>query len=107
MTIGALWTAAHHQIPLLTVVHNNRAFHQEVMRVQRLASRHMRGIDRCHIGTTLRDPFIDFAKVAQGMGVHAEGPVTDPGDLGAALKRAIKVAKAGEPALVDAMTQGR
>lgn len=107
MTIGALWTAAHHRIPLLTVVHNNRAFHQEVMHVQRLANRHMRGIDRCHIGTTLRDPFIDFAKVAQGMGVHAEGPVTNPRDLGPALQRAIKVVKAGEPALVDVITQGR
>jgi acetolactate synthase I/II/III large subunit len=107
MTIGALWTAAHHKIPLLTVVHNNRAFHQELMHVQRLANRHMRGIDRCHIGTTLREPFIDFAKVAQGMGVHAEGPITEPGELGAALARAIKVVKAGEPALVDVVTQGR
>lgn len=107
MTVGALWTAAHHSIPLLTVVHNNRAFHQEVMHVQRLANRHMRGIDRIHIGTTLRDPFIDFAKVAQGMGVHAQGPVTDPGDLRGALQRAIAVVKAGEPALVDVVTQGR
>jgi acetolactate synthase-1/2/3 large subunit len=107
MTIGALWTAAHHNIPLLTVVHNNRAFHQELMHVQRLANRHMRGIDRCHIGTTLRDPFIDFAKVAEGMGVRAEGPITDPKDLGPALARAIKVVKGGEPALVDVVTQGR
>jgi acetolactate synthase I/II/III large subunit len=107
MTIGALWTAAHHKIPLLSVVHNNRAFHQELMHVQRLANRHMRGIDRCHIGTTLREPFIDFAKVAEGMGVRAEGPITDPGDLGPALARAIKVVKSGEPALVDVVTQGR
>jgi acetolactate synthase-1/2/3 large subunit len=107
MTIGALWTAAHHKIPLLTVVHNNRAFHQELMHVQRLANRHMRGIDRCHIGTTLREPFIDFAKVAEGMGVRAEGPITDPKDLGPALARAIKVVKSGEPALVDVVTQGR
>jgi acetolactate synthase-1/2/3 large subunit len=107
MTIGALWTAAHHKIPLLTVVHNNRAFHQELMHVQRLANRHMRGIDRCHIGTALREPFIDFAKVAEGMGVRAEGPITDPGDLGPALARAIKAVKSGEPALVDVVTQGR
>jgi acetolactate synthase I/II/III large subunit len=107
MTVGALWTAAHHKIPLLTVVHNNRAFHQEVMHVQRMANRHMRGIDRCHIGTTLRDPFIDFAKVAEGMGVRAEGPISDPKDLGPALARAIKVVKGGEPALIDVVTQGR
>ncbi|HEY2845690.1 MAG TPA: thiamine pyrophosphate-binding protein, partial [Bryobacteraceae bacterium] len=28
---GAIWTAAHHRIPLLSVMHNNRAYHQEVM----------------------------------------------------------------------------
>src|SRR3712207_8059340 len=27
---GILWTAAHHRIPLLSVMHNNRAYHQEV-----------------------------------------------------------------------------
>src|SRR5262249_43348499 len=35
---GVLWTACHHKIPLLTVMHNNRAYHQEVMFVQRMAS---------------------------------------------------------------------
>ena len=32
---GALWTAAHHKIPLVAIVHNNRAYHQELMHVQR------------------------------------------------------------------------
>jgi acetolactate synthase-1/2/3 large subunit len=107
MTSGALWTAAHHKIPLLTVVHNNRAFHQELMHVQRMADRHMRGIDRCHIGTTLREPFIDFAKLAESMGVRAEGPITDPKDLAPALARGIQAVKAGEPVLIDVVTQGR
>ena len=31
------WTAAHHRIPLLAVMHNNRAYHQEVMHLQRMA----------------------------------------------------------------------
>jgi acetolactate synthase I/II/III large subunit len=107
MTIGVLWTAAHHNIPILHVMHNNRGYHQELMHVQRMADRHMRGIDRPHIGTTLRDPFIDYAKIAQGMGVQAVGPVTDPKDLAPALKRAIAIVKSGEPALVDVVTQGR
>ena len=51
---GVWWTAAHHQIPLLTVMHNNRAYHQEVMHLQRMANRHNRGITRAHIGTTHR-----------------------------------------------------
>jgi thiamine pyrophosphate-dependent acetolactate synthase large subunit-like protein len=104
---GVLWTAAHHRIPLLSVMHNNRAYHQEVMQVQIMANRHSRGIDRAKIGTTIDDPGIDYAKVAQGMGMHAEGPISDPKDLGPAIRRAIDVVKQGEPALIDVLTQPR
>jgi acetolactate synthase-1/2/3 large subunit len=102
-----LWTAAHHRIPLLSVMHNNRAYHEELMHVQRMANRHNRGIDRAHIGTTFEDPYMDFAKLAQGMGVYAEGPITDPNELAPALRRAIAVVKQGEPALLDVVTQPR
>ena len=102
---AVLWTAAHHKIPLLSVMHNNRAYHQELMHVQRMANRHNRGIDRAMIGTTLEDPNIDYSKIAQGLGVHAEGPITDPKDLGPALKRAVEIVRRGEPALVDVVTQ--
>ncbi len=107
MTIGVLWTAAHHKIPILSVMHNNRGYHQEVMHVQRMAARHMRGLDRAHIGTTLRDPNIDYAKIAQGMGVEAIGPISDPKDLAPALKRGIAIVKGGQPCLIDVVTQGR
>ena len=104
---GALWTAAHSRIPLLSVMHNNHAYHQELMHVQRMANRHNRDVTRAWIGTTLQDPFIDYAKVAQGLGWHAQGPITDPNDLGPALKRAVEVVKNGEPALIDVTTQPR
>jgi acetolactate synthase-1/2/3 large subunit len=102
-----LWTAAHHRIPILNVMHNNRAYHQELMHVQRMANRHNRGIDRTQIGTTIADPNINFAKIAEGMGVYADGPITDPNDLGAAIGRALAVVKGGDPALVDVITQPR
>jgi thiamine pyrophosphate-dependent acetolactate synthase large subunit-like protein len=104
---GVWWTAAHHQIPLLAIVHNNRAYHQEVMHVQRMANRHNRGITRAHVGTTLDNPNIDYAKIVQGMGVNAQGPITNPNDLGPAIKRAIEVVKRGEPSLIDVVTQPR
>ena len=104
---GILWTAAHHHIPLLSVMHNNRAYHQELMHLQRMANRHNRGIDRAHIGTTIDNPNVDYAKVAQGMGVYAEGPIENAKDLAPALKRAIAVVRKGEPALVDVVTQPR
>jgi thiamine pyrophosphate-dependent acetolactate synthase large subunit-like protein len=104
---GAMWTAAHHKIPLLTVMHNNRSYHQEVMHLQRMGNRHNRGVTRAHIGTTITDPNVDFSKIAQGMGVFAEGPVTNPNELGPAIRRALAVVKKGEPALVDVVTQPR
>lgn len=104
---GVLWTAAHHRIPLLSVMNNNRAYHQELMHVQKMCNARNRGVDRGMIGSQLLDPNIDFAKLAQSMGVHAEGPITNPNDLGPALRRAIAVVKRGEPALVDVVTQAR
>ena len=104
---GALWTAAHHHAPLLSIMHNNRAYHQEVMQVQIMADRKSHGLDRAVIGTTMTDPDINFAKLAQGMGVYAEEPITDPKDLGPAIARALAVVKKGEPALVDVHTQPR
>ncbi|MFY9532040.1 MAG: thiamine pyrophosphate-binding protein [Candidatus Acidiferrales bacterium] len=104
---GVLWTAAHHHIPLLSVMHNNRAYHQEVMHVQRMADRHNRGLNRAGIGTTIQSPNIDYAKLAQSLGVYGEGPITDPKELGPVIRRAIDVVKRGEPALVDVVTEPR
>ena len=104
---GTLWTAAHHRIPMLYIVHNNRAYHQEYMYLQAMAARHGRGIEKADIGTTIKDPNVDYATVARGMGAHGEGPVVDPNDLAPALKRAIAAVKAGQPAVVDVVTDPR
>jgi acetolactate synthase I/II/III large subunit len=104
---GVLWTACHHQIPLLTVMHNNRAYHQEVMFIQQMSSRRNRGGDRAHIGTTIKDPNIDYAKMAQAYGMYGEGPISNPKDVAPAIKRALERVKKGEPALLDVVTQPR
>jgi thiamine pyrophosphate-dependent acetolactate synthase large subunit-like protein len=104
---GVLWTAAHHRIPILIIMNNNRAYHEEVMHIQRMANRRTRGIDKAGVGTTLTDPDVNFSKLAQGLGLYAEGPVTHPKDLGKAIRRALEVVKRGEPALVDVVTQPR
>src|SRR5712691_2436314 len=72
---AVLWTSAHHRIPLLTAMHNNRAYHQETMQVQIMAAQHDRGVDRGHIGTTLTDPNIDYSKLAQAYGVYGQEPI--------------------------------
>jgi thiamine pyrophosphate-dependent acetolactate synthase large subunit-like protein len=104
---GVLWTAAHHQIPMLNVMHNNRAYHEERMYLALLGAKYDRDLGRSDIGTALSGPNIDYASIAKGYGLYAEGPITDPKDLGPALKRAIARVKAGEPALLDVVTQPR
>jgi acetolactate synthase I/II/III large subunit len=104
---GALWTAAHHKIPMLMIVHNNRAYHQEVMHLQKMAALHNRRMDTAAIGTTIEKPNVDFAKLAQSMGVYGDGPITDPAAMGPAIARALAVVKRGEPALIDVVSQGR
>lgn len=107
MNPGALWTAAHHKIPILWVMHNNRGWHQEQMHVQRMANWHARGISRVVLVTTMINPNLDFAKIAQGMGIWSAGPVFDPELLKPTLQNALDVVRGGEPALVDVIVQGR
>jgi acetolactate synthase I/II/III large subunit len=104
---GTLWTAAHHRLPMLIIMHNNRAWHQELMFVQHLTGERGRGTDRAHIGTTLRDPFVDYKMIAQGYGIEAEGPISDPEQLSAAYARGVKAVKEGRPYLIDVLTQPR
>jgi acetolactate synthase-1/2/3 large subunit len=108
---GVLWTAAHHQIPMLTVMHNNRGYHQEVMHVQRLSNRRNRvaalGKTMGPIGTSIEAPDIDYAKLASSMGWWSAGPIKDPAQLTPTLKRAVEVVRSGQPALVDVWTQPR
>lgn len=104
---GALWTAAHHKLPMLTIMHNNRAWHMELMYLTYMAGVRGRGTDRAHIGTTFRDPYINYAKLAEGYGVKSEGPISDPEELAAAYQRGIESVLNGEPYLIDVLTQPR
>ncbi len=104
---GSLWTAAHHRLPMLVIMHNNRAYHQELMYAQYVAGVRGRGGDRAHIGTTFRDPFISYAKLGEAYGVESEGPIDDPEQLFAALERGVNAVKEGRPYLIDVLTQPR
>jgi len=104
---AVLWTAAHHRIPLLNVMHNNRAYHQERMYVTDMAARASRDVSRAQIGNELNDPAIDYASLAKAYGVYGTGPIDNPKDLGPAIKKALDVVKRGEPALIDVVTQPR
>ncbi|HTG89632.1 MAG TPA: thiamine pyrophosphate-dependent enzyme [Vicinamibacterales bacterium] len=104
---GVLWTAVHHRIPLLTVMHNNRSYHQERMYVADMAARAERDVSRVGIGNDITSPDIDYATMARAYGMLGFGPIENPADLGPALKKAVEAVKRGEPALVDVVSQPR
>jgi acetolactate synthase I/II/III large subunit len=104
---GALWVAAKHRIALLVVMFNNRAYYNDWEHQIRMAKLRGTPLERAHIGMDMDDPAPDFASMARSMGWYAEGPIDRPGDVAAALRRAIERVRAGQPALVDTITQKR
>jgi acetolactate synthase-1/2/3 large subunit len=104
--LGALWIAAYHKIPMLTVMFNNRAYYNDWEHQIRMAHHRGTDVDRAYIGMEIGKPAPDFAAVARALGWHGEGPIEDPEQVQAAVRRAAEVVRTeGRPALVDVVCQ--
>ncbi len=104
--VSAFYTAAHHRLPLLTVMFNNRTYGNDEEHQETMAKTRGRPVENKVVGIRIDDPAPDFARIAQGFGVHAEGPIDTVDAVGPALRRALRVLKdEGRPALVDVITR--
>jgi benzoylformate decarboxylase/acetolactate synthase-1/2/3 large subunit len=104
--VGALWVAAAYELPLLTVMFNNRAYYNDWEHQERLARHRGTPVERASIGMAINEPAPDFAQIAKGFGWWSEGPITDPAEVRAAVQRAADhVLATGKPALVDVVCQ--
>jgi thiamine pyrophosphate-dependent acetolactate synthase large subunit-like protein len=103
--VSGLYTAAHHRLPLLTVMFNNRTYGNDEEHQETMAKARGRPVENKVVGIRIDDPAPDFARIAQGFGVHAEGPLDRADAVDAALRRALQVVKEGRPALVDVITR--
>jgi acetolactate synthase I/II/III large subunit len=106
-TPGSLWTAAHHHIPMLVVMFNNRSYFQDVGHQRAITTMRGRSLDNVGVGVSLEGPATDFATLAKSFGLYGEGPIVDPNDIRPALERGAKLVKQGTFALVDTVTQPR
>ena len=105
---GALWTAAHHRIPMLVVMYNNRAYYNDWEHQLRVAQHRGTPKENARVGQEIDDPAPDFAMLARSFGWHAEGPIVDPAKVRPALERALEVVrKQKRPALVDTIVRHR
>jgi benzoylformate decarboxylase/acetolactate synthase-1/2/3 large subunit len=104
--LGALWIAAYHRIPMLAVMFNNRAYYNDWEHQERIARHRGTAVENAYVGMEIDKPAPDFARVAAALGWHGEGPITDPDEVRAAVRRAAEViVTERRPALVDVICQ--
>jgi acetolactate synthase-1/2/3 large subunit len=106
-SIQVLWTAAHHRIPALLVINNNRSYFNDEAHQDRVARQRGRPPENRWIGQRLEDPAVDFVSLARSLGAVAEGPVSDPDELPGVLARAASAAREGAVVVVDVRSERR
>ena len=103
-TAAGLWTAAHHRLPALFVVVNNRTYGKDRLHQRTIARLRGRPEPEPSIGIDLDDPPVDFATLAKATGVEGIGPVATVAELRPALERAVRIVRRERRAvLVDAV----
>jgi thiamine pyrophosphate-dependent acetolactate synthase large subunit-like protein len=106
MSSSALWTAAHCHVPLLVVIHNNASFRNDFDHQAAVASARGRPPGNAGIGINLDSPSVDLAQLARAFSQHAEGPISDPGELAGAFRRAVDhIMSTGGTAVVEVMAR--
>ncbi len=96
-SIQALWTAAHHRLPLTVVIVNNGGY--RIIK-QRLLAFH--GDDH-YVGMDFVDPRVDFTGMAKALGLEAMR-ITDASELKPKLSSAFN---SRGPKLIEVMVDGR
>jgi len=105
---SSLWTAAHHQIPLLAIMFNNRSFYNSEEHGINMAKSRQRPVENAGIGTRITDPNVDYATLAKSFGLWGKGPITKPEEVRPAVQEAMRrVKEQQEFALVDIVMEPR
>jgi benzoylformate decarboxylase len=99
-TIQALWTAAHHKIPVTWVIANNRSY--RILKLNMLDYLGEGAAGREFVAMDMTEPALDFAQIAASFGVKGVR-IEHPDEIGDALREA---QGSGEPRLLDIVIDG-
>lgn len=101
-TLQALWSAAHHRIPVVFLILNNGSY--RILKLNMDRYRRDAGIpaDRPYPHMDLDGPAIDFVRIAGGYGVKG-AKVSEPEKIAAAVRTAFET---NEPYLLDVAIDG-
>ena len=96
-SIQALWTIAHHKLPITTVICNNGGY--------RIIKRRLKSFHKSerYVGMDFADPSLDFTGMAVSLGMPARR-ITDTAEIGPALAEATR---SGKPSLIEVMVDNR
>ncbi len=99
-TIQALWTAAHHKVPVTWVIANNQSY--RILKLNMLEYLGEGAAGRRFVEMDMTDPPLDFARIAASFGVKGVR-VEHPDEVGEAVREA---QNSEEPRLIDVAIEG-
>ena len=101
MGATAIWSAAHHRIPLLVIINNNRSYFNDELHQENVARTRGREVKNRWIGLRMEDPSPNIAKLAEAQGAVGIGPITKPEDVKGAIEKGVDVLKKGGVCVID------
>jgi len=102
-SIQALWTAAHHELPIVFVVWANREYRVLKHNLDIYRTRYAAATNNPYPHMDLTGPVLDFVTLAQGHGVDGKR-IENPDEIGAAVKAAFAAKK---PYLLEIVIAGK
>ncbi len=102
-SIQALWTAAHHELPIVFVILANREYRVLKHNIDAYRVRFHVKSNKPYMHMDLTGPVLGFVDMARGMGV-AGSHVTQADDIKAAVTAAFK---SGKPHLIEIEIEGK
>lgn len=102
-SIQALWTAAHHRLPIVFVILSNREYRVLKHNMDIYRNRFDARSNHPYPHMDLTDPVLGFVEMARGMGVDGI-QVTEPEQVAPAIRKGLS---AGAPYLVDLVISGK
>ena len=101
-SVQALWTAAHHKIPIVFIILANRSYKILKINMDRYRKYFDISEQDHYPHMDLTDPNIDYVMVARGLGVDGE-KIYEPEEVAPALGRALD---SGKPYLLEVFVEG-
>ena len=90
---SSLWTAVHHNIPMLAFVLDNGGYQGEGGHIVYTSEQRDRSTANRAIAIDIQTPRIDIPALARAQGAHAEDTIDNVADLEPAIRRAFQVMK--------------